>query len=199
MACLFGVFREGRSAFSMNVFGFDFADSEEFRALARQNFETELEKSGCFDGDFFVGSFQFGGIFFLPLTLGGFLELQIRNHPVLCGNWPSNGDEHFAKSLELVSVLCADVHSKDKIIRNLSPFEFLLAVDLGKRIVAGSLACAQQIESAISESNPKIQFGWWGEMVVTLVRDLELRVFNAVNLPLTPGTVSVVVEAIRNR
>jgi len=136
---------------------------------------------------------------FSPLTLGGFLELQIRNHPALADNWPGAAPEYIEKTGELFSVLCGEAYSTEQIIEMLSPEECMMAVDLGKRIVAGSLACAQQIEAAISDARPKIQFGWWGEAVVAAVRDLKLSVLSIVNLPLTPGTVSIVIQAIESR
>lgn len=183
----------------MNILGFD--DGEESYIQRKQSFNRELEDAGCFDGKNFVGSFQIAEMVFLPLTFGGFLELQIRNHPALVGNWPEAKEdtELLSKSLELVSCLCQRIWLEQEVINMLPPLDFLMAVKLSERIVAGALGCAQQIEAAISESRFAGKFGWWGAVVVVLVRDLKLSVSEAVNLPMTPSVVGRIIQTIENR
>ncbi|MFZ4777051.1 MAG: hypothetical protein ACOYM3_16905 [Terrimicrobiaceae bacterium] len=183
----------------MNIFGFDPEDSQENCSQGIRDLKQELENSGCFDGKFFIGSFQIGEMIFLPLTLGGFLELQVRNHPALSGNWPHDENDHLAKSCELFSILCGAPHTADQVKRLLSARTCMRALDLGKTIVASALGCAMEIKAALAESPSTIPFSWWGEAVAVLVRVCGMRTRDAMSMPITPGFTELVISSIKNK
>lgn len=174
-------------------------DDGQFSQLEKLRLSLELEKQDCFDGESFVRPFVIANLSIKPLSFGGFIELQILNHPVLNGWVPESTSEDMQRSLELFAVLSGRTYAAHNISSVLTPHEFMFCVELGLAIIKNALSCSRSLAIALSAEKPAMPFGWWGSAVVTLVRDCNMRTVEAMSTPMLPSVVEFIMCALQKR
>lgn len=143
-----------------------------------------------------LNSTRIGGLNIPPLTLGGYLELQIRNSPLFSGIFPDAGPEHIERLFEALSVFIGKHHDFENDFELLTPHDAFQAWLVVKEFYLEALSSMGIIGQHCGE-NMEVSFGRWGNILVTLVNELKLPISDAMSLPLVTSFARTVALSIK--